>query len=82
MDEGATQEEVFGRVAGEGKFGQGDEVAGLGFGLVDGVEDAVGVAGEVADGGIDLGKGDAEGCASGPFHAWRLSTRGERCKGR
>ena len=61
VDEGAAEEEVLGGVAGEGEFREGDEVAGEGLSAVDGVADEGGVALEVADGGVDLSEGNAQG---------------------
>ena len=60
VEEGASQDEVFRRVAGEGEFGQDDEIAGGGFGGGDGVQNTLGITRQVADGGVDLGEGDAE----------------------
>ena len=68
-DEGAAQQEVLRRVARDGQLGQHDEVAGGGLRVADGGEDAIHVAVEVSDGGVDLGESDAKaahGASSGP----------------
>jgi len=60
-DELRLEEEVLGGIAGDGQFGKNAEGGAFGSGLRGKVEDATGVAGDVSDGGIDLGKGDAHG---------------------
>jgi hypothetical protein len=58
-DEGAAEEKVFGRVAGDGELWEGDDV-GAGFaGAVSVVDDLGGVAVEIADYGVDLGESDS-----------------------
>ncbi len=56
---GGFEEEVFGGIAEDGEFGEEDDVGVLGFGGGDHVEVFFEVAGDVADGGVDLGEGDA-----------------------
>ena len=60
-DEGLAQEQVLGRVAGDGQLREGDDVGAEVAGAVGVVDDLVGVALEVADGGVDLGEGYSEG---------------------
>ena len=78
--EGAAQDEVLGWVAGDGQLRQHDEVAGGRFGVADGGANAVGVAIEVADGGVDLGEGDAKAAHGGGF--WARAGRRRRGAGR
>jgi len=59
-----AQQQVLGRVASQRQFRREQKVGALRGGLARGGEDAVGVAGEVADRRVDLGKGDAHGVAS------------------
>ena len=59
--EGIFVEEVFGRVAGDAEFRECDEVRLRFTGAVDVVDDEAGVAVDVADGGVHLGKGNTEG---------------------
>ena len=62
--EAGPQEEVLGRVAGDGELGEDRDVrAGLPR-LLEPVEDEGAVAVEIADGGIDLGESEA--------HSFRL----------
>ena len=70
LAEGAAQDQVLGGVAGDGEFGEGDDGgAGLAGGG-DAVADALAVAVDVADGGVELGEGDAAGA-----HGDRIATR-------
>ena len=57
-EEGGFFEEVGGRVAADGEFGEDYKVGGLGGGTRGEVEDEAAVAGEVADGRVDLGESD------------------------
>ncbi len=59
-DERGPQEQVLGRIAGDRQLGEDDEVRARRLGGVIGVEDALGIAGEVADDDVDLGGGDAQ----------------------
>src|SRR5581483_11809571 len=59
LDKGAAQDEIFRRVAGDGQLRETDEVDAQLPRPLDLANDAGGVAGEVADGGIDLGQTDA-----------------------
>ena len=54
-------EQVAGRVAADDQLGQDHQVCALFAGPGDGVGDASGVGGEVADGGVELGEGDLHG---------------------
>ena len=69
------EQQVFRGVAGYGEFGEGDEVGLLLPGLLDKVEHPVGVAAQVADGGVELAEGHAEGSGhdgkSAPFRGVR-----------
>ncbi len=58
-DEPLAEEQVLGRVAGDGQFGQDDEVGRLIPGRVDGLGDETGICPQVTDGGIDLCQGDS-----------------------
>ena len=61
IDEAVVEEQVARRRAREDELG-GDRVGGaLGLGGAEGVEHHGGVAGEVADAGVELGQGDAHG---------------------
>ncbi len=54
-DEGWLEQQVFGRVAGQGELWEGDEL-GAGFRrAADLVDDFVAVTGQIADGRVDLG---------------------------
>ena len=55
--EAIFEQEVLGRISGQGQLGEGDEVAPELLGLPGGVEDPFDVPGEVADRGVDLGGG-------------------------
>ena len=57
LHEGGSQQQVFGRVAAQAEFGREHEAGALRVGTAGGVDDLRGVAGEVADGGIDLRQG-------------------------
>ena len=59
-DEAAAQQQVLGRVAGQRQLREGDEVGAEVAGAVGVLDDLVGVALEVADGGVDLGQRDAK----------------------
>ena len=59
--EGWLEEEVLGRIAGNGKLREGNQVGVGGPGLVNQLDDAGGVAGNVADGGVELAEGQPEG---------------------
>ena len=58
--EAGLQHEVFRRIAGDGQFGEGHDVAARCLGLVVGGLDERHVAVEIADGWVDLGEGDAQ----------------------
>jgi hypothetical protein len=58
--EAGLQHQVFRRIAGDGQFGEGHDVAARSLGLVVGGLDECHVAVEIADGGVDLGEGDAQ----------------------
>jgi hypothetical protein len=60
-DELRAQQQVFGRVAGDGEFRDGDDVRPGGAGLFDAADDLRRVAREVADGRVDLRECDADG---------------------
>ncbi len=59
LDEGGAEKQVLGWVPGDRQLGEGDEVAAGRLGLVVGGEDALDVAVEGPDDGIDLAEGDA-----------------------
>ena len=61
LAEGAAQEQVLGGIAGDGELGEGDDGAASLTGGGDGGADAVAVAVDVADGGVELREGDAAG---------------------
>ena len=54
LHEGGAQQQVFGRVAAQPELGRDDEVRALRMRAARCLGDAARVAGEVADGGIDL----------------------------
>ena len=56
-DERGPQEEILGRVPGDGELGEHDEIATRGLGFVVGLEDARRVAFEIADDDVQLGGG-------------------------
>ena len=58
-EEAGSKEQVLGRVAGDGQLGEEDEVGAARPGLLEPAEDAVAVAVEVADDGVDLGEREA-----------------------
>ena len=58
LEEGTLFEEIGGPVAADGELGEEDEVGLPVGGTVGVVEDFAGIAGEVAYGRVDLGKGD------------------------
>jgi hypothetical protein len=60
LDELGLEEEVLGRVARQGLFGEGDELGAQLLGPADRVLDAAQVAVEIADRGVHLGEGDAK----------------------
>ena len=57
----STQQQILGRIAAQGKFGGQHQVGAEHLGATGKIEDAGGIAGEVADRGIDLGNGDFQG---------------------
>ena len=59
--EAGAQQQILGRVAGDGELGQGQHVAPLRLGLAHHLEDAGDVAGQVADDGVDLGQAHPDG---------------------
>ncbi len=61
--ETAFEKEVARRVAGDGEFGEDHEFRALRDEAAVGVEDFGAIAGEVADGGVDLCEADAHGSA-------------------
>ena len=63
-EERGLEEQVLRRVAGYSEFGECDEVGVGGPGFVNQLDDAGGVAGDVADGGVELAQGPAGGCAA------------------
>ncbi len=67
VDEGAAQDEVFGRVAGDGQLRERDDVGAEIAGAADPVDDLRGVAGQIADGGVDLRQGDAQRAHAAAF---------------
>ena len=68
-EELALEEEVLRRVAGEGQFREGDEVGLLFLCLADERKHPLGVALEVADGGVHLAEGYADGPHESPHNA-------------
>jgi septum formation protein len=72
-DEAALEEKVAGRVAADDELGENDQSGTLGDEGLVGVEDEPAVAGQVADGGVELGKSDAHervrGATCGPVFA-------------
>lgn len=58
--EGALEDEVLGRVAGDGQLRQRDQVAPGRGGPADRVDDLLGVADEVADDEVELGGGESQ----------------------
>ena len=60
-DERGLEQQVLGRVAGNHELGEGDEVGLLLARFVDAPQDDVGVAGDVADGGVHLREGQPKG---------------------
>ena len=57
VHEAGLQQQVLGRVAGDRQLGEGHEVAVRGLGLLDGTDQALDVAVEVADHQVELGQG-------------------------
>ena len=68
-EELALEEEVLRRVAGEGQLREGDEVGLLFPGLIDEHKHPLGVALQVADGGVHLAEGYADGPHESPHSA-------------
>jgi hypothetical protein len=60
VDEAGAHQEVFRRVAGNGQLWKSNDVGTLLAGVPPPLEDLGNVAIEVADGGVDLGEGDAK----------------------
>ncbi len=60
-DEAGPEQQVLGRVAGDGELGEEDEVGVDAAGLGEQLEDPVAVAGQVADDGVQLGECEAHG---------------------
>ena len=60
-DEVALEEEVARRVAGRDELGKDDDLGPLGDQRLVGVEDLPAIAGQVADGGVELGEAEAHG---------------------
>ena len=58
--ESGLQHQIFRRVAGDRQLGERDDVASGGLGRVVGRDDLGHIAVEIADGGIQLGEGDAQ----------------------
>ena len=58
LEEAGPQEQVLGRIAGDGQLGEDDEVRALRARLADRVDDERPVAGKVADDGVELGERD------------------------
>ena len=58
---GGFEQQILRGVAGYGQFGEGHQVGGGGAGFPDEGDDALGIAGNIADGGVELGQGQAEG---------------------
>ena len=56
------EQQVLGRVADNRQFWEDHEASGLVFGAVDSICDERGVAGDISDGRVDLGQGDAHVC--------------------
>ena len=55
-----SQQQVLGRVAGDGELGERQQVAALVLGISHDRQDPLHVAGEIADHGVDLGETDAD----------------------
>ncbi len=64
FQEAGTQEQVLGRIAGDGELGKEHEVGCLGPRLLELREDPLAVAVEVADDGVDLGQREPHGTYS------------------
>ena len=56
-----AEDQVFRRVAGHREFRQGDKVAGVVTGADDRLANPLDVAGDVADGGVDLTQANPDG---------------------
>ncbi len=61
LHKAGLEQQVLGRVAGHGHLGKGDQVGAQRAGAGDAVDDFALVAGQVPDGGVDLGQGEAKG---------------------
>jgi hypothetical protein len=59
--EGRAQQQVLGRVARQRQLGRQHQLGALRMGLAGSLGDQAGIAGQVADGGVDLGQGDGKG---------------------
>src|SRR5712691_6563438 len=59
-DESGLQDEVFGRIAGDGQLRKANDVDALVAGASDPVDDQACIAAEVPDGGVDLSQPDSQ----------------------
>ena len=64
--EGAAEEEVFGGVAGDGHFGEGDNVGAGITGAIHELQDALHIGLQVSNDGVHLSQGDAKGAHYSP----------------
>ena len=79
-DEARAQQQVLGRVAGDGQLGKAEQVAARGLGLGHRLEDAGDVAGQVADDGVDLGQAHPDGWHDRNLGAGHRGGRGPACE--
>ncbi len=61
FQEGGAFEQVLGQITTDAKFGKDGQIGAAAGGFMGHIEDAGRVAGEIADGGVELAKGDFHG---------------------